>query len=114
VQVRFTPSLGVMRPVCAHLNFMATEATNPATGGKLTPEQKQTLLLIQQSGYSAEQLTQLLYYVGGAELPEFVTDLNNLLDDYLSQVDQVSGPELAALSKLHSFTRMLDSVLHHQ
>lgn len=92
----------------------ATTATNPATGGKLTPEQKQTLLLIQQSGYTAEQLTQLFYYVGGVELPEFVTDLNNLLDDYLSQVDQVSGPELAALSKLHSFTRMLDSVLHHQ
>jgi len=93
---------------------MATEATNPATGGKLTPEQKQTLLLIQQSGYSAEQLTPLLYYVGGAELPEFVTDLNNLLDDYLGPVDKVSGPDSADLSKLNCFTRMPASVLHHQ
>jgi len=80
----------------------------------LTPEQQQQILsLLNQHGYNAFMLMQLMEYTGKLNAPDFVHLLDRLLQDYIDSVDHLTDEPLTAYAQLMRFKNTLRSFAGH-
>lgn len=88
-----------------------TDKTKPvAATGKLTKEQAQILFTVEKNKYTAEELEELFMYLNKLNLADFSYSLDELIGDYLSSAEAISGMELTGLCNLFKFNRVLSDM----
>ena len=83
------------------------ESTAPV---KLPVEQLEVLRVVNANKCNARQLDKLLWYCRPLEADDFAQDLFECVGIVLSSVDELNAQEVAALSKLFEFARVLEEL----
>ena len=87
-----------------------TKTKPVAATGKLTKEQAQILFTVEKNKYTAEELENLFMYLNKLNLADFSYSLDELIGDYLSSAEAISGMELTGLCNLFKFNRVLSDM----